>query len=212
MEKKNINTENEKTISANHILEVVLETQKQMHTTQTHLATTNENIKLLSDAVVNLNSVVSGMMGKINELGNVVDVYKRRDLEQTARIRSLENDEKFDYVKDIVSEIIRVRDIAFRKYHASTNEEVKESYALMVKHLDVSLSRCNVYPYQSKMGDVFDPRIHLANAVEITRDKKLVDLIYKSTSCGYFLTYTVDGTEKKKILVYEKVCVYELKK
>lgn len=208
------NTKEIKTLDLKNIEECLrstIELQKQFSKTEKSLADISGNINLLSNAVVNLNSVVSGMMNKITELNNVVEVYKQRDLEQTARIRSLENDEKFDHVKDIVMEMIRVRDIAVRKYAAATSEEVKECYALMVKHLDVALSRSNVYPYQSKLGDKFDPRYHLASTVEITRDKKLVDLIYKSTSYGYFLTYTVDGVEKKKILVYEKVCVYGLK-
>ena len=53
-----------------------IELQKQFLETKKSLADISGNINLLSNAVVNLNSVVSGMMNKITELNNAEKEYK----------------------------------------------------------------------------------------------------------------------------------------
>lgn len=169
----------------------------------------NKKIEKLNETVENLTSLVVSLSQNINSLNETIDIYKKRDLEQTAKIRSLENDEKFDYIKDIVMEVIRVRDICFRKLNSAKTDEIKECYTQMLKHLDVSLSRFNVNSYSSTEGDKFNPTIHVAQSVVTTDNKKLNEKICNSLSCGYILTYTLNGEDKKKIISYEKVAVYE---
>ena len=165
-------------------------------------------IQTILNDVCSVKEDIATLREEIGSLKETIDIYKKRDIEQTTRIRSLENNERFDYVSNIVSELIRVREIVLKKANVSNDE----GYHQIIKHLDVSLSRCNVYSYQTEEGKEINPELHSLVKGIITNDKKLDGKVAESLSCGYYLEYSVDNEMKKRIINYEKINYYEYQK
>lgn len=169
------------------------------------------SIKNFKDEFDKIKENIISLNKDIELLKDTIDIYKKRDIEQTSRIRSLESNEKFDYIANIVSEFIRIRDIVVKKAQTD-NDDLKEFYNQIIKHLDVSLSRCNVYSYQTAVEEKFNPEIHAGIKSIETSEKQLVGKIAQSVSNGYYVEYSVDNEIKRKIINYEKVYFYEYKK
>ena len=175
------------------------------------LAANETKIDALQECNNRLVEMFHDLFSEFTQLNQAVELYRNRDIEHTERITKLEKCQKFDDNKVMAMELIRLRNITFKKLKQAKTENETELLNVMLKHLDVSLSRVNVKSFESKEGDTFDPSRSSVIDVVPTNDKKFYGKVFKSEEPGYYVEYFTDNEVKVIVINYEKVTVYQNK-
>ena len=185
-----------------------METIKLLKLVLEKLENNDRRINALQESNATLLNSVEKLITDNAKLNEKIDVYRIRDIEQKERIEKLEKCQKFEDVKDIAMEMIRVRNIVYKKLVKAEQENEKTLLQTILKHLDVSLSRAKVCAFFSKRGDTFDPSKQTAMSTVPVDGDKLYGKICSSDEPGYYLEYFTNEKTIQRIISYEKVTVY----
>ena len=130
----------------------------------------------------------------INKLHNELDIYRKGAADR--------------FEAQLLKAVIKVRKdmqriINKKGWEELSADEVRKEYTYSFDDLSDLLEQQNVDPYRTGVGETFDPAIHQAK-IEATSDMYLDKKIKESISEGYKMG--------SRVLIPERVCVYQYKK
>lgn len=130
----------------------------------------------------------------INKLHNELDIYRKGAADR--------------FEAQLLKAVIKVRKdmqriINKKGWEELSADEVRKEYTYSFDDLSDLLEQQNVDPYRTGVGETFDPAIHQAK-IEATSDMSLDKKIKESISEGYKMG--------SRVLIPERVCVYQYKK